>query len=534
MIPAMAARRLAHMLRLGLPLWLLVLSLALPAPALPAAAGPWSPPLALADPAQSVVAAAPALAVDGEGGVHVIWYSVLSAGDGQGGGLTDALVYRGYAGGVWSLPEPIYTMARPLTGDTSSPVTSDAAANNPIFAMQGAVASAPDGRLHIVVSSSRGQSYISAPWRDVVREALLLPPTPLSDGSAGAIASADDGALHVVFAGIPGAQAEPAEGSSCALGCQEILYRRSADRLLWARPENLSRLVGVDASPQVVADARGGVHLLWEHTELTQSAEPYQLYRHSADGGLSWDAPVRLGAPGEGSAQGALGVGPGGQVLAVYGGTRTGSVFFQSSADGGASWSPPGLIPGVLSGNPGAAASNRFSLAADGAGRLHLLMVGTQPAGLVAEPQLLLLSWDGQAWSAPAVVPSGGPGPAAPQLWVSRGNSLHAVWSTTETMADETSRQMVWYSSAPLDAPETPPAPTFTPLPVVLPTAAPTAQPTPTATALPAELRSLETLEGPPRWEGESLPILFIAVGPAVLLLSLVVWWASRRGRAGG
>lgn len=490
----------------------------------------WEQPQLLSDPAVSVVAASPDLVVDGEGNLHVAWYSVVS-GPAERGGLVDAILYRGRIDGVWSAPEPIVMRERPYYGDTSSPLVSDAALRNPQFALAGALASAPDGRLHLTIGSRATQQYLHAPWREVVRMALLLLPVSLGEATAGAIAGGDDGAIHIALSAPPRRPEPTAQpGVRTCVGCLDLLYRRSEDGgLTWSRAENLSWIEGAQTSPQIAADSLGQIHLLWEHRDPGQPDAPaILLYRRSADGGRSWDEPALLGAPGEGSHLPALGVGLDGRLLAVYAGESTGSVFYQASGDGGQSWSPPGLVPGVLSPGVTETAGRRFSLVADGAGRLHLLMVGVVPGGEESQ-QLLHLSWDGQGWSAPEVLPGGAGTPGGPRLAMERGNRLHAVWASAELDADGGLRQTIWHSNAPVDAPELVPLPTFTPVPRLEPT--PTAVPTPTPrpTPLPAAARDEQVLEGPPRWEAAGLEILFLSLGPLLLLLGAVVWWAYRR-----
>jgi len=118
--------------------------------------------------------------------------------------------------------------------------------------------------------------------------------------------------------------------------------------------------------------------------------------------------------------------------------------------------------------------------------------------------------------------------PQSPGLVVERGNRLHAVWMTTETDGDQGARQTIWYTSAPVAAPEVAPPPTFTPIPRILPTPTPIPTPVPTPTPLPDESRSQPAIEGPPRWEGESLEILFIAMAPVLLIVAIVAWWFLR------
>lgn len=533
--PALSA--VAILLILGL----LVVGLAPLANAQAGAAPDWAPPIALTDLAAGVVADSPELAVDDEGRVHVLWYGVLDRRADQGGGLTDTLLYRSRTAGVWSSVEPIYTRDRPASGDTSSPVSSDAAARNPAFALRGSLTSARDSRLHFAVGDDLAQWYFGTPWGEAVRFALLLPPVALGAGADSVIAASAAGGLHTMLTAIPaGAEEEVSvvEGASCD-ACIEVLYRRSGDGgVIWSRPENLSRLEGLDVGPQVGADAEGRLHTLWVHTDVATSVgqvvePPYLLYRRSSDDGLSWSEPVRLGAPGEGSLQATLGVGPGGRLLVVYGGMLTGSVFYQSSADGGQTWSLPGLVPDVLSPGLGPTSEPRFALTADGAGRLHLLAAGLVTAAHDGGLQLMHLTWDGQSWSLPVALASGGAQPRNPRLIAERGTMLHAVWSTTDLDVDNVPWQTIWYSSLRVEAPELAPLPTFTPLPTVSPRLAPTAAPTPTPTLLPAEIRRQATVTGPPRWEGEGVTIMFVAFGPVLLLVGGVLWLATRRGRGG-
>lgn len=537
----MVADNLVHRLLWSLPpvtlamvhlrvtlLWRL-LCLAALVPLSPARAGPlyaWEPPSRLSDPATSPIAFAPDLTVDGDGRLHVIWGSVLSRTD-ERTRLADTLMYRVRVDGVWSTVEPITLRERRSFGDTSSPLASDAAMNNPRFAVRGRVVSAPDARLHIVTSAEGRLQYLHAPWDDVVRMALLLPPASLGEGDAASIASSPDGTLHVAFAA-PARRSGPS-ARPCA-ACQDVRYRRSTDGgLTWSRAENLSLLDGINRSPQIGADELGQIHLLWEHQGSGQSGEAaFPIYRRSPDGGQSWEAPVPLGLPDDLLAQVTLGIGRAGQLLAIYASATSGSVLFQSSNDGGRTWSPPGLVPEVTSPALTATSERRFSLAADGAGRMHLLAIGVVSTAGDNEQRLWRLTWDGQTWSAPEALTGPGAAPQSPRLAVERGNRLHAVWMTTETDGDQGTRQSIWHSSAPVAAPEVAPPPTFTPIPRIVPTPTPIPTPVPTPTLLPDESRSQPVIEGPPRWEAESLEILFMALAPVLVVIAVVAWRFGR------
>jgi len=491
----------------------------------------WEPPLRLSDPATSTIAFAPDLTVDGDGRIHVIWSGVLNRTN-ERTRLADTLMYRMRVDGVWSTLEPIVLRERRSSGDTSSPLVSDAAMDNPRFAVLGRLVSAPDARLHIVTTTDGRQQYLQAPWNEVVRMALLLPPVELGTGSATAIASDPNGTLHVVFAA-PAQRSGP--GAQPCAACQNVRYRRSTDGgLTWTRAENLSLLDGTNLAPQIGADDLGQIHLLWEYQGSGQPGEAaLPIYRRSADGGQRWEAPIPLGVPDDWLSQVTLGIGRGGQLLALYASATSGTLFFQSSNDGGQTWSQPGLVPEVISSALTPTSGRRFSLAVDGAGRFHLLVVGVAPITGVTEQQLWHLTWDGRNWSLPEPLPVEGTAPRDPRLAVERGNRLHAVWTTTEVDDEKGAYQTIWYSSVSVDAPEVAPLPTFTPIPKILPTPTPIPTPRPTPTPLPDESRNRPVIEGPPRWEGESLEILFIAFLPVLLIIAVVAWWFRRNSRSG-
>ncbi|MFQ3662715.1 MAG: sialidase family protein [Chloroflexaceae bacterium] len=492
----------------------------------------WEPPLRLSDRATGTVAFAPDLTVDGDSRLHVIWSGVLSRTN-ERTRLTDTLMYRARVDGVWSTPEPIVLRERRSGGDTSSPLVSDAAMDNPRFAVRGRLVSAPDARLHIVTSTDGRQQYLQAPWNEVVRIALLLPPVDLGAGSATAITSDPDGTLHVVFTA-PAQRAGPGAPRPCA-ACQDVRYCRSTDGgLTWSRAENLSLLDGANLAPRIGADDLGQIHLLWEYQGSGQPGEAtLPIYRRSPDGGQRWEAPIPLGVPDDQLSQATLGVGRAGQLLALYASATSGTLFFQSSNDGGQTWSQPGLVPEVISPAHPPTSGQRFSLAVDGAGRFHLLAVGVAPITGATGEQLWHLTWDGRTWSALATLPGEGMAPRDPRLTVERGNRLHAVWVTSEVDNEKGAYQTIWYSSTSVDAPEVAPLPTFTPIPQILPTPTSMPTPTPASTPLPDESRNQPVIEGPPRWEGESLEILFIAFIPVLLIIAVVAWWFRRNSGSG-
>jgi hypothetical protein len=512
-------------------LTLAVLFAALPG-ATRAADWPWSEPIQLSDPQASPNGSFPDLTVDVVGNTHVIWYSAQRQGGEREDRALELLNYRFFSGGSWSAISDLFAVnLRPAIAEANGQTGGLVNVTLPEYMLNATLASGRDGKLHVAVGSEAGLYYLSTPDSSAGGGGAPSVPTELGMSRLNALASADDGSLHVTYR--ERAEAEPRPGIKVCEACTEIMYRRSVNGGAdWSSPINLSRLPGDEGQQQITADGQGRVHVVWDHqqNDPQQPAGPAQVfYRRSLDGGQTWQDAVVMGPTAEGAAQGALGLAPDGNPFVVYRSGTGDEIFFQRSADGGATWSPPGVVPGVRARPLNDAPSDSYSLAADGAGRLHLLVVGITPGDPSPTPKLLHLTWDGQAWSAPRVVMDGPLYPEAPRLVVERGNRLHAVWFTRQDLTGPASSfQAVWYSSAQIDAPEVAPLPLFTPVPsptVPRPTATPAVVPTP----LSAESRRQPVAAGPPSWEGQGLAILSVALAPVALLVLALGWRSLAR-----
>lgn len=496
----------------------------------------WSEPIQLSESLSDEIAIAtsPELVVDHAGTLHLVWYSVVNRADERSPGFSDLLIYRARVGGAWTASYPIVTQERPFVGDAFSTTTGGAGARNPAFELRASLLAGNDNQLHLVMGNLKTQWFLNAPLAEVVRAMAILPPWPLSQGPSSQIASSRDGSLYTLLSAIPPG-VETIDAPDVCLSCTDIFIRRSEDGgVTWSRPENLSRQEQHDQEPQVVVDTLDRLHIIWQHQASTAN-DPSTgriLYRRSEDQGLSWREPVSLGPPGEGVAQGVIAATHTNNVLVVYEGATSGSVFYQHSFDGGLNWSEPGLIPSALSRSATLRSYRRLSLAADGNGHIHLLMVGLPPATDSPSAQLLHLIWDGQRWSEPAIIASGAANPLGPRLVVERGNRLHAVWFTSipdPLSGDE--QQAVWYSEAALAAPVIAPPATLTPLPTVAPPTTPTTVILPTATPLPLALREQAPIDGPPLWELRGLQGIAIGLLATTLLIALIAMVRLRRSR---
>lgn len=478
------------------------------------------------------LAAAPTFTVDPAGGLHVVWYAVDAATNEAGTSYSDQLLYRARINEQWTSSEPVFHQERPAAGDAFSTIAGSAGLRSPAFELRAAAMAGYDNQLHLVMGNQTTQWFTNAPIDDVVRTMVIFPPWPLGNGAHSQLAGARDGTLHALLSAIPPGL-DAVDADICTT-CADIFYRRSEDGgITWSRAENLSRLDTHDAEPQIAIDARDRMHVIWErHVERPDPASTNGIsYQRSDDHGRTWSQPINMGIPGELVGNGVVVATHTDTVLVVYRGVSSGGVFYQASPDGGATWSEPTLIPSVLSRGTRFTEYPQLSLAADGNGHIHLLMVGVPPAGDMLSAQLLHLIWDGATWSDPAVLASGAPNPLGPRLAIERGNRLHAVWFTSNPDPESgNEQQAVWYSTAQIAAPELAPAPTLTPQPSPIPTPSPTAIIAPTATPLPPEIRQLDTIDGPPLWELRGLQ----AVGAGLLATTLIItcigglWLRSR------
>lgn len=491
----------------------------------------WSEPIQLSETTldETTIAGAPSLSVDPLGGVHVVWYSVAGSEstEERQSSFRDQLHYRARIDGAWTAEQPIYTQERPFVGDASSTSTGGAGARNTSFILQASLLAGADNQLHMVFGDPTMQWFMNAPLTDVVRSMAILPPWHLGMGMHSRIAGSSDGTLHTLLSAVPPGL-EESDAPNLCLTCTDIFHRRSDDGgLTWSRPENLSSAGEFDLEPQIAVDVQDRLHVVWERrgAVLADRSAGTLVYRRSDDQGQSWSEPVALGLSGEGAAYSSLAVAPTGAVLVVYTGVSSGGVFYQYSPDSGTTWSEPGVIPTVLSRSVAQADYNRFSMAVDGNGHIHLLMVGLPPAGDTISAQLLHMQWDGRTWSEPTVMSSGALNPLGPRLVIERGNHLHAVWFTsTYDPANAVEQEAIWYSEALLAAPELAPAPTFTPQPTATVHSAPTPTVLPTVTPLPATTRALETIDGPPLWELRGLQAVGAGLLAVIGLLGLVAW----------
>lgn len=150
---------------------------------------------------------------------------------------------------------------------------------------------------------------------------------------------------------------------------------------------------------RLTAGPDGTLHLVYFDPSRGATYNPGIYYQRSTDGGATWSGDaliaeaqfVRLASPGEAHLD--LLVGDEGALYVAWDDPRTGRSFFSRSQDGGAGWEPPAPVGGDE------AQASRARFASSGGALLQLWQVGQAGAGLRLYQRI---SWDGgDAWSAP-------------------------------------------------------------------------------------------------------------------------------------
>jgi len=271
------------------------------------------------------------------------------------------------------------------------------------------------------------------------------------------------------------------------------------------------------------------LYVLWDEVDDNGDLV-FSIYVLSSDGGESWSTPMHFASPLGGSRQATMSVDGWGNVVAVWRTDQDDHIYYQLSSDGGSSWSAPSIIDDILARSRLYYASmyDKYDMAPDGGGNLHLVVVGqTSEAEDPEEPPgLYHLEWDGTSWSRPRLV-FAEPDlfPEYPSIAVGEGNSLHTVWFARDRENFWDSPRglyEIWYSSGRSSAPHVTAQST--------PLASPTPTPTPTVVPMSTESSGVEeptreSTSGRVRdWQSVSVYPLGIAIAPvALLLLGLVI-----------
>jgi len=231
-----------------------------------------------------------------------------------------------------------------------------------------AIAVAPDGTVYASFMLSRGAQYypvVDASFdhgASFAQSSSLIPPDPKNWGDRDFIAVGPDGTVYVTWDYGPERTSITyicASNGSCAFGTGDlnVVMQKSVDGgKTWSRMSDISPgfpASGADSAPLVI-EPDGRIDVLYQGYQVTNPvtyalSPAHSYFTASADGGVTWSSPVRVGpgwtsmAPREWWIDGSIGRDTGGNLYVTWDSQRHGHDvgWLSFSANGGASWSRP-------------------------------------------------------------------------------------------------------------------------------------------------------------------------------------------------
>jgi hypothetical protein len=253
-----------------------------------------------------------------------------------------------------------------------APISLPGASGSNVNAWDPAVAVGPDGTVYAAFMVAKG-----AQWYPVVatsfdhgatfpQVASLTPPDPKNWGDREFIAVGPDGTVYLTWDYGPERTSVTficATNGSCAFdtGDLNVVLQRSSDRgAHWSAMSYVSPgfpASGGDSGPMVV-EPSGRIDVLYQGYHITNDTtftmDPaYSYFTASTDKGVTWSAPVRVGASGgtmslsEWWIDGDIGIDAAGNLYATWDTQAAGSDsgWLAFSTDGGRHWNGPIQAP---------------------------------------------------------------------------------------------------------------------------------------------------------------------------------------------
>jgi hypothetical protein len=468
----------------------------------------WATPVVISpvfDPASPVYSWFPDLAVDELGQVHVVWCQTRPA---EGEHLWEQVGYARLADGNWSEPNDI--VARSPDIERNAIVADWAGSIHLLFG--GSVFDEVNTLYH--QRAPLDKAWSAAGWSAPVR---------ISHGVtyAGDIAVDSQGRIHAVYDSTIHYEDEEQPALS------DIYYRRSTDDgQIWSAPLDLyPDLQTGSARASLKIDSADVIHVTWDEgwdrLSGIESNVLYGVYVSSQDAGESWIPPTVISYPDNKVTQLTVGSNGRGGVMLVWRAVNRDDLFYQWSTDGGRSWGAPFTIPGIYA-RTWTTYFDMYDMATDGAGNIHLIVVGRGSRQYGVGLGVYHVVWNGQSWSSPTrIFAVDGLYPEYPKIVVQDGDQLHAVWFTrkeSEWAADAV--RQVWYSTSSLSLPQRSVAPRPSPTPI-----APTATWEGNSSVTPGATATIEHggLPGGLYTENDDVLRLAIALVPILVLVVLLI-----------
>lgn len=417
---------------------------------------PWSAPLSYAE--AEGIPFVPALALDSEGRLHIVWSE-----EAEGGLPGASLFYARRDQATTSSGTEVR-----WTSPTEILPSPNRGADQPSLLALGSQLHAVwrGGQTGEILYSQAfaNDAYVASGWT----EPQPLP-SPAVLGSWPHLAADLGGTLHVVYA-LPVNEGRgiyytsSADGGQTWSGARQIFDAAAAG---WAMSDY----------PRLAVDMAGTIHVVWTRVAPFGNGLAQAIaYAQTVDGGETWSEPLEV-------AEGAYAwpqviASSTGQVHLLW--TETAgenACWHRWSTDGGLTWSRTERVPGF--GNvPGP-----VGVMGDASGTVHLVGLGQDTLGA---PALLYTAWDGQRWGEwdtyrlDVAVDESVPGVSA--VLLPALGRLDVVFRDKGGGEDGTEVTRLWNTGRTVPTVVVTPVPTFTPRPTAtpLPTPVPTAFATPT------------------------------------------------------
>jgi hypothetical protein len=448
-------------------------------------ANEWTPPISIS--AQLVgPSQLPNIAHDSEGRLHVSWVEKSYVERGE----ADAVYYSYFDGNTWSYPVDVL-----VSPDQGNIVT-------------GELVALPSDKLALLWIGANhlqfSQVFIGDAQRANAWKTTTLFPWLLA--RTGFMYFSPPTTLHVLLVGDVQ---------------NEVIYSQSTDSgntwmdpvTVWSPQSN--SYAGND--PRLCIDDAGlYLHAVWHENARDLDWNPNGIwYSRSEDQGHTWSDAEFLA--NRGSSPNCAYDGDG--RLHMLWNNAVGSVdgrYHRWSTDEGYTWSDPVPIFPGLSGRTRAPALRR-----DGSGTLHVL-TGAMFDGAT---RMLWSYWQDENWTSPQSISDDLVSNESPDLTVTSGNTLNAVWHYGN---DDMSQ--IWFAAFQTDVPskiesaESEPLMRLPLAPTEVP--APTPSPLPLPTQPPPPLDSLPDIDSNP-----AVHPLVVGVLPVLGLLAVVLGWRITRTR---
>lgn len=467
----------------------------------------WSEPLLISQVSQS--SWFPEVFVTRSGRVVALWSSGVSQ---QGGGYDQVMESSSLDGVTWSQPNDIVALPQG--------VLSQSEVTRPDIWLD------DQDVVHMTFRGTLSQSvfYSHAPLAEFERAGSWSQPVEIGPDAYFSQVRVDrHGTIHVLYtANVMTRQ--------CPI-CFHLYYRQSSDDgHTWTTALDISKVNSGSAKPQLLVDAEGGIHVVWESARggaLGRVETPTRiLYSSSFDNGVTWREPVVIqDDESDGSMRVAMSIDPLGRLMVVSSAMPNGELYYALSSDLGQTWSLPAPINDLKT--TFLSTLDNLSVAVDGRNAIHLICV-CSPEMRQGTYDLAHVVWDGATWSDSDVIHRyTGDLPEWPVLAIGLGNQVHVVWFLRNEAAifeSDRGQYTIWYARKEVDAPAVTPVAEPTRVPIstlVVSTAQPTATMRPSAT--PIQFVYGEVNPTAVYSESDYVMLVAISLTPVLLIVAGIV-----------